>query len=209
MKKFVVIAMALICGFQLAAQESGTSESKEYWISAPLPQNFNPFSLTFDYKMNLKNNTWLSISALDLSFGISKHSHSNSYEFASTSMSYSGGVGFGLEFRKTLTPKLTLFHGPQLYYSYANDIYKTNSPAYAVGQNKMLTRRHTGGISYPIGLMYSINDHVFVAAQLSPGAAFHYNDFENRMNPTSGMQTTSGSFGFTDNVGSISIVLRR
>lgn len=206
----IILTVAVIAAFiPLAAQESENEKSKEYWLSAPLPQNFNPFSLTFDYKVNLKNNTWLSISALDLSFGISKHSHSNSYEFASTSMSYSGGLGVGLEFRKVLSPKLTLFHGPQLYYGYSNDTYATMDPSYAVNQRKVFTRTHSGGINYPIGLMYSINDHLFIAAQLTPGAALHYTDYENRMNPTFGTQTTSGSFGFTDNVGSVSIVLRR
>lgn len=209
MKKFVVIAMALVCGFQLAAQDSGISKSKEYWISAPLPQNFNPFSLTFDYKVNLKNNTWLTFSALNLAFQCNENKPVNSYDFKTSSLYYSGGVAFGLEFRKTLTSKLTLFHGPQLYYGYSNDTYTTMDPSYAVNQRKVFTRTHSGGINYPIGLMYSINDHLFVAAQLTPGAALHYTDYENRMNPTFGTQTTSGSFGFTDNVGSVSIVLRR
>ncbi len=81
MNIFIVIAMALICGFQLSAQESGTNKSKEYWLSAPLPQNFNPFSLTFDYKVNLKNNTWLSFSALNLAFRYSENSPVASYDF--------------------------------------------------------------------------------------------------------------------------------
>jgi len=209
MEKFVVIAMALICGFQLSAQKSGTNKSKEYWLSAPLPQNFNPFSLTFDYKVHLKKNTWLSFSALNLAFQYSENSPVASYNFKTSSLYYSGGVGFGLEFRKTLTPKLTLFHGPQLHYTYSNEVFTTYDPSYAADQRKVFTSRHSGGINYPIGLMYSINDHLFVAAQLTPGAALHYTDYENRINPAFGNTTTTGTFGFTDNVGSISVVLKR
>lgn len=208
-KKIVFIAVVFVCCIQLSAQDSETSKSKEYWLSAPLPQNFNPFSLTFDYKVNLKNNTWLSFSALNLAFQYNENKPVNSYDFKTSSLYYSGGVGFGLEFRKTLTPKLTLFHGPQLHYTYSNEVFTTYDPSYAADQRKILTSRHAGGINYPIGLMYSINDHLFVAAQLTPGAALHYTDYENRINPAFGSKSTSGSFGFTDNVGSVSIVLRR
>ena len=209
MKKFVFIAVVLVCCVQLSAQESETSKTKEYCFSLPFPQNINHITIGFDYKVQLGQSTFLKLSTFDLAFSYSKSNPSSSTNYPTSIISYSGGLGAGLEFRKELTPELTFFHGPNLGYSYSNNTITSDNPAYSLNNRKTITQTHNAGISYSLGLMLKVFNRIYFAAQLNPSAALHFTEYENRMYPAQGYKSTTAAFGFSDEIGSVSIIYRR
>lgn len=209
MKKFVFIAVVLVCCVQLSAQESETSKTKEYCFSLPFPQNINHITIGFDYKVQLGQSTFLKLSTFDLAFSYSKSNPSSSTNYPTSIISYSGGLGAGLEFRKELTPSFTFFHGPNIGYSYSNMTNATSNPVYDVNHRKMIAQTNNAAFSYTLGFMFKMSNHVFIAAQINPYAGITFYDLNNTMDPGQNYKSTGFDFGFTDNIGSLSIVYRR
>ncbi|MPM03648.1 hypothetical protein SDC9_49915 [bioreactor metagenome] len=210
MSKYIIAIIAVFALIaQAEAQETSSPKTKEYCFSLPLPADLSALSFGFDYKMQFKNSTFLKLSALSLSYTNQENTPTSTSDFSTAYMAYSGGLGVGLEFRKNLSDKFTFYHGPGIGVSYQYSENTNNDPAVSLDFRQYSNQTMIYNVNYSLGFMYSVCEHFLVSAQLS--ASFNYRDGKNEysMNPSSNNTSKSFYGGFSDEIGSISLIYRR
>ncbi len=210
MKKLIIpfIALLVFCT-QLEAQESSTPKTKEYCFALPVPTDLSNLQLGFDYKVQLKNQTFLKLSALSLSFTDQVNDPTSSSEYRRESLAYSGGIGCGLEFRKELTDKFAFFHGPNIGFRYNYDTHTNNDPSLDLYSRKRSTQSMHYWVSYTLGFMYSISSHFLVSAQMYPGVFFTTSQHKYELIPSQNYNSMTAGLSMSDNIGGISLIYRR
>ncbi|PKP04152.1 MAG: hypothetical protein CVU11_05985 [Bacteroidetes bacterium HGW-Bacteroidetes-6] len=210
MKKLIIpfIALLVFCT-QLEAQESSAPKTKEYCFTLPVPTDLSNIQLGFDYKVQLKNQTFLKLSAFSLSFTDQVNDPGSSTGFRSEYLSYSGGIGCGLEFRKNITDKFTFFHGPNIGFSYDYTAYTNDDPSVVLNLRKNSLQSIHYSVSYTLGFMYSISSHILVLAQMNPGIFLATTENKFDLIPVQNYNSIIAGLNISDNIGGISLVYRR
>lgn len=212
MSKIAITLSLLFCVFtNLKAQVITDPKIKEYYFKIPVPLTFSLIPINFEYKKQKKNNTFYKVGLFSLSSQYNKDElnqdvFGNSY-FGERKY-LSGGINIGLEFRKSLSDHLTFFHGPNLglFYSLSTFNPKNN---YNTSYTKTKQENYSISLPYTLGLLFNINKHLLMAAQINPSIYISQDNNNNMNQNLSSQKSQSIGVGFNNQLGNIAIVYRR
>ncbi len=158
----------------LNAQDSIPFKKNEVWVNF-----FNPGAT---YKRGLNSKTFLKAN-LNFNFGKSGGKSKTEGDYYANSDSKSNGgninksITLGIEKRFTLSPKITLLHGPDLSYGFTfnkskyNNDYKNDHNS--DGMRKQNIQRF--GIGYTLGIIHSFNSFLGLGISWSPSLNYTIN----------------------------------
>jgi hypothetical protein len=185
------------------AQDTTRHKIREYYLTLG---NFSPINVNLRYKKQIREKMFFKVGLVSLS---ANYNHSgNGSTFPTSNENYSGGLECGVEWRRTMTKKLTLFHGPALRGVYELSVNRNRNPAVPQNQQTMAVQSLSGSVPYSIGLLFHAYENFFVSAEINPSFYFSYRD-NLAQNPFQHAYGVNAGFGFDNRYGQISLVYRR
>lgn len=186
------------------AQDSIPIHGKEFYLSF---SNFSPLNVSLRYKKQISEKRYLKLGLVSLMANMSRSNNQSSSSFPVSSENYSGGLEVGIEFRRILSRKFSMFHGPSLRGLYQYAMNKNLNPS--VPQNQQKNDSHTvnGGIVYSLGLLCHLNSNFYLAAEISPSV---YLSYQQSGKDAVGNRSSyyNGGIGFDSRSAMISLVYR-
>jgi hypothetical protein len=188
------------------AQDTTQTDKKirEYVVSLA---NLTPLNISVKYKRQLKGRTFFKVELIGLSGSATKNEPELSSRFGYSSHNFSGGLQFGLEFRKNISDNFTFFHGPGIGSIYSTSVTRSHDPSMPVNGQKSVSESYNVGINYSLGVLLHLKGHFFLSTEISPGVYTNWNMYRGpRPEINSTGQTTS--FSFSNTHGLLSLVYR-
>jgi hypothetical protein len=197
----ILLTGLLFNSLSLSAQDSTkTKKITEYYISLA---NVSPLNVSIKYKRQLKNNLFFKVGLINLSVTENDNLPSISTSYPTHHLAISSGLLFGLEFRKAITDKFTFYHGINLSFSYSTSISKTDNPNLPLNERKTTSLSYSGAIPYTLGLLFQLNKHFFLSAEINPNITF-----TTGTNSINNNRTFASSLSLGTNYGVLSLVFR-
>lgn len=158
---FTLLTVTIFFTLPALAQDSIRSPYREIYLST----TFTPFRFDVKFKKQLRPKTFLKIGLVNLSANMNGNDNNVSPGFPIRSVSYSGGLEAGIEFRRGLNKRLTFFNGPSLrvLYQYASTVNTNPQP----GQN-FRSESAALAIPYTLGILYEASRNILVAFEVNP-----------------------------------------
>ena len=189
--KIITLTILTLCTISVAAQETPKAEKiKEYSL---MLTNISPVNLSIKYKRQIKNKTYFKLGVIDISGSSNTNYPTLSSSYANHNSTFSLGMELGLEFRKQITDKFTFFHGPNVSFTYQTQITKTDNPVLTESQRKSTSKIYNSGITYTLGLLFKLNDHFLLSAEINPGIFDNYRTFDNGQFPQYNSKSDGGN----------------
>jgi len=185
-----------------AASDSLPSMRREFYLSFA---NFSPVNIALRYKKQINPKTYFKIGLISLSAQATSNKRNDGVSFPVNSQNYSGGVEVGIERRRAITKKLSLFHGPALSVLYQHSFSKNLDPSIPSYQQKVSTDNVRGSIPYTIGLLFQVYNNFYAAVEINPAIYGSYQTVSNNVN---GGTAFTGGVGFDNRAGLFSLVYR-
>ncbi len=203
--KTVLLAVFTLNSLFIFGQDNTDKKIKEVFVAF---NDFSPFNVSVTYKRQVKNMTFFKIGLVNLSaHGSSTTPVSTSY-FPTSTYNFVAGLECGIEFRNSLTEKLSIFHGPNLRFVHETSIFKVDNPAIAERQRKNIAQRSTVGIPYTMGLLYNLNERILFSAEINPGLFFAYDTVKHGLSDQDDRNRYSMDFMLSNKFGLLSIAFR-
>lgn len=200
----VVVLHLIFISNYTKAQDSIPMRAKEFYLSF---SNFSPVNVSLRYKKQISEKRYLKLGLVSLMANMNRSSNQSSSSFPVNNENYSGGLEFGVEFRKVLSRKFSMFHGPSLRGLYQYSMNENLNPS--VPQNQQRNDSHTinGGLVYSLGLLFHLNSNFYLAAEISPSI---YLSYQNSGKDAAGNRSSyyNGGIGFDSRSAMISLVYR-
>lgn len=210
--KTIIKIFFLLASFSLTSQVDTLSRQinskakiKEYYLTFA---DFSPVSIHLKYKRQIGKKIFLKIGFINLSAYKNSQKPFDPNTFPTETSGYSAGLQIGIEFRKALTNKFSLFHGPNLNYTYSNSTFRLLDPAIPTKEQKDISVSQTSSIPYTLGILFNINANILIAGEINPAINFMTTDFKKGQNPKLNSTTTNTNFSFDNRYCLISIVYR-
>jgi hypothetical protein len=204
--KTMMVLLFTSCIVSSFAQDTTktTKKIKECIVSV---SNINPLNLALKYKQQLKKRTFFKAEFVNLSGSRSRRTPEFSSNFSDISTGFSGGVLFGLEFRKAITGDFTVFHGPGIGSGYSVSKYKAYDPTQPVNSARIVSEGSYLGVNYTVGVLVHLKGHFFMSAEINPGVSLSR---QRNHNPPPGMDSEQYStvFGLGSTYCLLSLVYR-
>jgi len=186
-------------------QDTIKKKTKEYYLAVA---NFSPLNIQIKYKKQLGKKSFLKIGLINMSGSFGNQQPNNPTSFPTKTSNLSGGIQIGIEFRKQLTDKFTIFHGPNLNYVYTISTTRTLNPIIPQKEQTNTIEDHTGSIPYTFGLLFNMSKHILIAAEINPSINISQSKTKNGNNANLNSTYTNFNFGFDNRYGLLSIVYR-
>ena len=204
-KKIIVLLFISSCSLYSFGQDSVKTKIKEYYLTLA---DFSPVNLQLKHKRQIGKKTYFKIGLISLSaYGNSQHNQDPNY-FPTTSSGYSAGIELGIEFRRQLTNRFSVFHGPNLNFSYYKSFSRSLNPAIPTNKQKNTSENYRGAIPYSIGILFNLSSNILVSAELNPNINYNYQEYKNGQNQQSNNISENISIGFDNRIVLLSIVYR-
>jgi len=186
------------------SQDSSSVRIKEYYLSMG---TFSPVSAQLRYKRQIGKKMFFKLGLIDLSWSLNASQPSANYK--SILSSRSAGLELGIEFRKNFGRGFAIFHGPNISVGYQN--YTSNLADYTFPGNTVISKSetYTGRIPYSVGILFNLNTHLLVSAEISPGIYASFSESYTTENIMDVNNSASIGFGFNNQYGIVSLVYRR
>lgn len=126
MKKLIILLFISTYSVLSYGQDSVKTRNNEFYLTIA---NFSPVNVHLKYKRQIGNKTYFNVALVNLSASSNTVEWQTSTSFPISKLSYSAGIEFGIEFRKQLTKRFSLFHGPNLSLTYRERILKEGDPS--------------------------------------------------------------------------------
>ncbi len=205
LKIFITLIFAICAVCTQGQDTTKATKIKEYYLGIA---DLSPFNISFKYKRQLKNTSFIKIGLVSISGNIREYKPRNSAMFSSTYYRGSLGLIVGLEFRKNITDKFILFHGPNLSLVYNGSMTEVNDSSLPQRQRRTITQTASIGIPYTLGIMFLVTKRFLIAAEINPEVLYSYTSYENRQSAASNYKHYSPSFNFSTEYGLISVAYR-
>ncbi len=205
MKKLIILIF--VCAFSATSfgQDSVKTRNKEYYLTLA---DFSPVTLQLKYKRQIGKKTYLKIGLVNLTYSENLQVVQDPNYFPTSNVFYSAGLELGVEFRKHLTKKFSLFHGPNLSFVYQENISRRQDPAISSSEQKNTFQTYKFSIPYSLGILFNLNSNILVAAEINPNITFNYQTSKNNTTPNSNMTSQNLNAGFDNRLVLLSIVYR-
>lgn len=199
---FLAVITAFFTHF-VSAQDSTMVKKNELYFTVA---NLNPVNIHLKYKRQLGQKSYLKFGLVSLSAYSNSQKTDNPVTSQTTSTGYSAGLESGLEFRKTISPRFSFFHGPNIRYEflYGTSLIENQSSVPTETKSTVLTNRFS--IPYTLGFLLNVTDKFLLAAEINPSLS--YGISTNKTNGNSMSDTRSLGFGFDTRVVLFSLVYR-
>lgn len=188
-----------------AQEDSTKTKAKEYYLTF---SNFSPLSIQLQFKKQLSKKTFFRLSLVNLSYNETFSGSADPNQFPTNNTNYSGGIQLGLEFRKNLTKKFALFHGPNLRSVYNLSVTKILDPAISSEKQKNKSEALQVGIPYTLGILFNITPNILLATEINPSINYNYNWFTNGQNSNKNFGSGNINVGFDNRYALLSLVFR-
>ncbi|MDX2172426.1 MAG: hypothetical protein SFY56_04855 [Bacteroidota bacterium] len=205
MKKFIGLIFISVFSLSSFGQDSVKTRIKEYYLTLA---DFSPVTLQLKYKRQIGKKTYIKIGLVNLSAYSNEQQLENPNFFPTYNSGFSGGLELGIEFRKQLTKKFSVFHGPNLSFSYLQNMSKTLNPAIPTSQQKSISESYRGSIPYSLGILFNLNSNILVSAEINPNINYNYQTYKNGQNPQANNISQNINIGFDNRIVLLSIVYR-
>mgnify|MGYP000966847993 FL=1 len=205
MRKLILTLSLFVSCFISIAQDSTKTKTKEYYLTFA---DFSLLNLQLKYKRQISKSSFIKLGLINLSANIKSDRANNSAIFPTSQSEYSAGLEFGIEFRKQINKKFSLYHGPSLGFSYNRNVSKTLNPLIPSNQQKNTTQIYKGSIPYTLGILFNLNSNILVSAELNPSINYNYIDFKYGGNSIFNTATQNYNIGFNNKLVLLSIVYR-
>ncbi len=186
------------------AQDSIPIHAREFYLSF---SDFSPLNVSLRYKKQISEKRYLKLGLVSLMANMRRSNYQSSSSFPVSNENYSAGLEVGVEFRRVLSRKFSMFHGPSLRGLYQYTIDKNFNPAVPQNQQKNDSHIINGGIVYSLGLLFHLNSNFYLAAEISPSG---YLSYQNSGKDTAGNRSSyyNAGIGFDSRSAMISLVYR-
>ncbi len=197
MKKYFKISGLLlglaIVGNSNAQDEAPAGKIREVYLGISSLTNLN---LSITYKKQIAGSRFLKLGFSNLFGSRSEQLPKNPFENYTTTTALSGGTSVGLEFRKPLSSKLTLFQGPNLHFGFQSTTYRNHDTSLSKKQNLSGSYAFSSGISYTLGLLLQVSPHILFAIDVDPYISYSVGKTYNGNAPSGDKKTRvlQGSF---------------
>ena len=205
LKIFITLLLAITVVCTQGQDSTKAKKIKEYYLAIA---DISPFNISIKYKRQLKNLSFVKIGLVSISGRRNDYEPRNPTAYSSTYYSGSAGLILGLEFRKNITDKFIVFHGPNLSLIYRGSMSEIDNPVLPQRQRRTITHTATVGIPYTVGLMFLVTKQFVIAAEINPEVLYSYTSYENRQNAASNYKRHAPSFNFSTEYGLISVAYR-
>jgi hypothetical protein len=204
--KTMLVLLFTSCIMNSFAQDTTKTDKKirEYVVSLA---NFAPLNVSVKYKRQLKGRTFFKVELINLSGSTTKNEPELSTSFGSSAHTISGGLQFGLEFRKSISGNFTFFHGPGIGSTYSVTETRSHNPALPVSEQKSGSQSYDVGINYSLGILFHLKGHFFLSTEISPGVYTNRYTYKSPR-PEANSSGQSTSFNFSNTHGLLSLVYR-
>jgi hypothetical protein len=199
---FVILASALYG--QDTTTTTATSKIREYYLTV---SDVSPVRINIKYKRQAGQKSFIKLGLINLSAFKETRGQNSSATFPVSGINYSGGILFGIEFRKPIGSKFSLFHGPNLSYLYQKAVLWRLDPSLPVNQQRDNVDSHTASIPYSLGLLFNITSNILLSAEINPAVSFFYEISKTGEDPR-GRYTDKISFALDNRQGLNSLVYR-
>jgi hypothetical protein len=197
-----VLLTNILCGQDTTRTKART---KEYYLTFA---DFSPFTIHLKYKKQISQKTFFKLGLINLSGSYNEYGQNNPLTSPVGHTNYSGGLQIGLEFRKVLSNKFTLFHGPNINYTYQKSIFRNIDPTIPASQQRDILETHTGSVPYSLGLLFNLSANILVSAEINPSINYVTNTAQKGQNPLANTYSNSIGFSLDNRYGLISLVYR-
>jgi hypothetical protein len=198
-KLIVVIIACLSLSSKAQDSTSAPRRTKEYVISL---SNLTPMNIGIGFKKQIRDNKYFRVGLINLSASNTTVVPEPSTSFSTESTSFSAGAEIGFEFRKKLTDNFTVFHGPNVSFTYTTTINRTTNPSIPEDQQKSMSKSYVGSVPYSLGVLVRLKGPFLMSAEIRPAVSYRYSKLDN------GLETYTPSVGFTNQYGFISFIYR-
>ena len=205
MKKLIILSFMCVYSLSSFGQDSVKTRIKEYYLTFA---NFSPATFQLKYKRQISKKIYFKIGLVNLSASENSQTTQDPNYLPTSSSSYSGGLEIGLEFRKHLTKKFSLFHGPNLSYIYQKNIFRQEDPAISNFQQRNTTQNYKFSIPYSLGILFNLNSNILIAAEINPNINYNYIEYKSNFNPNTNHISKNINVGLDSRLMLLSIVYR-
>lgn len=202
MKPYLAIIFMSIISLSMAQTDTIENKLKRKEFHLRI-QNFSPFSIGIAYKQQVKPKGYFVVSLVNLGFGKRKKTPNQSFNYPQKITQASAGLTLGYEFRKELKKKFTIYHGPNIGYTYSLLKNEIDNPNILERINKV--NNHSALINYNVGFMYQFHKNILASAQISPQFRYTRSIDKNGSNIT---KEDDYNFSFSNLAGTLAIVFR-
>jgi hypothetical protein len=189
------------------AQDTTKADKKirEYALSLT---SFSSMNVYIRYKRQIKGRTFFKVELINLSGSRSENKPEISSSYGSTQYNLSGGLQCGLEFRKSITNAFTFFHGPNIGLICFSNIAASDNPSIPADETKSFSQNYSLGIPYSLGILFHLNNHFFMSAEINPAVSATWGFHKNSQSPSDNNTQFTTSFGFANSYGLLSLIYR-
>lgn len=187
------------------AQDSIRKRTKEYYVSLA---GINPVNMQLKFKKQIGKKTFFKIGLVNLSLTETNTNPVNTTTFKSSTLSYSGGLELGMEFRQSLSKRFDFFHGPNIGGSYNYSEYKLLDPSVPGDKQRDITTVYRGSVIYAFGVLFKVTDNFLVAGEINPTIYVSESHYKDGLNPQNNSLNTNNGFSFGTSLGIVSLVFR-
>lgn len=202
---YIIFIFLSLCFNSFAQEDSTKTKTKEYYLTF---SNFSPLSIQLQFKKQLSKKSYFRLSLVNLSYNETFSGSADPNLFPTNQTNYSGGIQLGIEFRKNLTKKFAVFHGPNLRSIYNLGVTKYLDPAVPSDKQKNKSETLQVGIPYTLGILFNITPNILIAAEINPSINYNYNWYTNGQNSFKNYGSGNINLGFDNRYALLSIVFR-
>jgi hypothetical protein len=203
--KLTVMITFLIISTTVISQDSIKPKINEYYLGLA---GFSPLSIQLKYKRQIKEKTFFKVGLIELFANTNSRAYSNSSQSKTNYWRYSAGLEIGIEFRKLISNRFSLYHGPNINYSYSRDQSRVFSPILTQEQQKTSITRNNFSLPYTLGILFNVTSNILISAEINPAISYAIVDLKNGQNPSVNTNESYVNFNFSNRLGLLSIVYR-
>jgi hypothetical protein len=187
MKKTVISAFAFALSLASFGQDS--TKTKEIHLSIA---DFSPTNVHLKFKKQMGEKSFYKLGLVNMSLQKYSPKTADTVSVPISSFRYSGGLEFGVEFRKQLAEKLCFFHGPNLSFNYNKGVYSSTPD-----QGESTYQSYRLSIPYTLGFLYNLNSNILLGAEVNPSLSYSHHKQEN---PNKNITANGIDFGFNNSL---------
>ena len=203
---FITIVFTILSFLSHGQDSLKTDKIKEYHLTLA---GLSPISMSIHMKKQTGTHSFFKIGFVNLAGNYNRNNPRDTTRNKSLAYGYSAGMQIGIEFRKKLSDKWTFFHGPNIKFGYAGQHTIFENQTLPFNKRKNKEENFNAGIPYVFGLLYTINIHLLLSAEINPGIFVGKTTITDDQHPERKEEIVASNFLFDNRYALLTIVYRK